>query len=174
MGTHADEIYLEFIKKYHKNAPLMDQLFQLFSDNLYMVRDSVKTLLLDLGAYEVDIDFDTTKCTNCHNLLPKFRFIEQDRVKLKEQIQNYISDSNESGKYFSTPKELQSFKNFLEENKNEKIDVVIDGLNVAWLKTSYANSRLRGIEQGKSVRKMKELICQHILTILFFCSFCRI
>ena len=163
-----DDVYIQFIKKYGHNSKLMEELFNVFHENLYFVSPVVKKALVAKGATsfrefkEIELTSDSVNCPNCGNKLPSVQFSHNDCYKLKKGFINALTkhskDPHSNEMYLKTkPGELKRFEEFLKDNSETHIDIVVDGLNLGTSrlnvnKTGNVDTRALPITNSKKHR----------------------
>ena len=133
-----DEIYCQFIEKFHNEPQMIEKLFRIFQDTLYFLDEPVLNSLRQLKKAKTTYlppYHPHAKCQKCQNHIKKWTLSKEECKDLLNQFrQNLLhvdSKADFDKRVFeeTDPKELKRFDEFLVKNANRPVDVVIDGLN---------------------------------------------
>ena len=135
-GQKLDELYCQFIAKFHTQPQMMKELFKIFQDNLYFLNEPVLKILVEFkGAKKIILpqSHPHAKCPKCQNHIKKWIFSADECEYLMTQFrQGLLHVDSKKRVYEETdPLEWKKFDKFLAKNANRPVDVVIDGMNAS-------------------------------------------
>ena len=125
----------------------MEELFKIFQDNLYFLKEPVLKILVELKqAKKINLPLrhPHAKCQKCQNHIRKWTFSADECEDLLTRFRQVLLHADSKKRVFeeTDPLELKQFDEFLAKNANRPVDVVIDGMNAS-LQLQYGSKDKR-------------------------------
>lgn len=154
-GPHrirSEEMFAEFIEKYHNDTEQMEKLFSYFRDKVYFL--SLHLIYVIQKFKKAVVTTKSNRCKNCGEAIPQHTVSKEDCHEIADAIENMALSEDKVFK-FSCPQEVQRFHQFLNKASKNNINCVIDGLN-AGFGGHIKHGRLEG-RQGQAEHVVKAL-----------------
>ena len=148
----SEEVFAEFIEKYHEDTEQMEKLFSYFRDKIYFL--SLHLIYVIQKFKKAVVTTKSNRCKNCGETIPEHTVTKEDCHAIADAIENMALAEDKVFK-FSDPKEVERFRGFLDKASKKNINCVIDGLN-AGIGGHIKHGRLDG-RQGQVEHVVKAL-----------------